>query len=165
LRDGREVSIRRLTVADEGVLRAALSPADPIDLRRRFLGPPPPLSTIVRQLCRVDDVHDLALGAFDALGRLVAVAQFDRVDDEPVAELAIEVGSGWKGVGLGRALLAMLTDEARMLGIMRLTASYYADNLPVRRLLHGTGLVAESGISAGEGYAVLDISASPAAVA
>jgi RimJ/RimL family protein N-acetyltransferase len=165
LRDGREVSIRRLTAADEGVLRAALHHADPIDLRRRFLGPPPPMSTIVRQLRRVDDVHDLALGAFDALGRLVAVAQFDRVDDEPVAELAIEVGTGWKGVGLGRALLAVLTDEARMLGIMRLTASYYADNVPVRRLLHGTGLVTESGISAGEGYAVLDISAAPAAVA
>lgn len=103
-------------------------------------------------------MHDLALGAFDPHGRLVAVAQFDRLDDEPVAEFAIEVGTGWKGVGLGRALLSMLIDEARALGITQLTASYYADNVPVRRLLHGTGLVVESGISAGEGHAVLDIS-------
>ena len=156
--------VRRLTAADEPALRAALSHADPVDLRLRFLGPPPPMSTIVRQLRRVDDVHDLALAAFDSRGRLVAVAQFDRVNDEPVAELAIEVGTGWKGVGLGRALLSMLTDEARALGITRLTASYYAENLPVRRLLHRTGLVIESGISAGEGYAVLDISV-PAAAA
>ena len=157
LSDGREVTVRRLTAADEGVLRAALSHADPIDLRLRFLGPPPPVSTIVRQLRRVDDVHDLALGAFDELGHLVAVAQFDRLNDEPVAELAIEVGTGWKGVGLGRALLTMLTDEARAVGIRQLTASYYAENLPVRRLLHRTGHVIESGISAGEGHAVLDI--------
>jgi RimJ/RimL family protein N-acetyltransferase len=159
------VSVRRLTAADEPALRAALSHADPVDLRLRFLGPPPPMSTIVRQLRRVDDVHDLALGAFDERDRLIAVAQFDRIDDEPVAELAIEVGTGWKGVGLGRALLALLADEARALGITRLTASYYAGNLPVRRLLHHTGLVIESGISAGEGYAVLDISVPAVAVA
>jgi RimJ/RimL family protein N-acetyltransferase len=158
LRDGREVSVRHLTVNDEPALRAALSHADPIDLRLRFLGPPPPTSTIVGQLRRVDCVHDLALGAFDALDRLVAVAQFDRLDDAPVAELAIEVGTGWKGVGLGRALLTLLTEEARALGITRLTASYYAENVPVRRLLHRTGSVVESGIHSGEGYAVLDIS-------
>lgn len=157
--------MRRLTSADEPALRAALSHADPVDLRLRFLGPPPPTSTIVRQLHRVDDVHDLALGAFDASNRLIAVAQFDRLDDQPVAELAIEVGTGWKGVGLGRALLTLLTDEAREVGITQLTASYYADNLPVRRLLHRTGQVVQSGISGGEGYAVLDISAPTVAVA
>ena len=165
LKDGRQVLIRRLTAGDEPALRAALDHADPTDLRLRFLGPPPPTSTIVRQLRRIDDVHDLALGAFDPAGRRIAVAQFDRVDDQPVAELAIEVGTGWKGQGLGRALLDALTGEARALGITRLTASYYADNLPVRRLLHRTGRVIESGISAGEGYAVLDISAPAADVA
>jgi len=157
LRDGREVSVRRLTAADEGALRAALTHADPVDLRLRFLGPPPPTSTIVRQLRRVDDVHDLALGAFDDRHRLIAVAQFDRVNDEPSAEFAIEVGGGWKSAGLGTALLALLVDEARAVGITQLTASYYAENLPVRRLLHRTGLVTESGISAGEGHAVLDL--------
>lgn len=155
---GRLVGIRRLRPADEGVLRAALSHADPIDLRKRFLGPPPPASTIVRQLERVDDVHDLALGAFDEAGHLIAVAQFDRLDDEPTAELAIEVGTGWQRQGLGRIMLDALIAEARALHITRLTASYYADNLPVRRLLHHSGLVAESGFDSGQGYAVLDIS-------
>jgi acetyltransferase len=155
--DGREVLIRHLTAADEVALRAALNHADPVDLRRRFLGPPPPTGTIVRLLRRLDDVHDLALGAFDDAGRLIGVAQFDRLDDQPVAELAIEIGTGWKGHGLGRVMLDCLADEARALGITRLTAAYYADNVPVRRLLHRTGRVVESGISAGEGYAVLDI--------
>jgi RimJ/RimL family protein N-acetyltransferase len=162
LDDGRELLVRRLCAADEPALRAALDHADPVDLRRRFLGPPPPVGAIVRLLRLVDDVHDLALGAFEADGRLVGVAQFDRLDDQPVAEIAIELGTAWQRHGLGRIMLDALAVEARALGITRLTASYYADNLPVRRLLHHTGRVVESGISAGEGYAVLDISA-PAA--
>lgn len=162
---GRRVRIRRLGPGDVNALRTALSHADPMDLRKRFLGPPPPASTIVRQLQRVDDVHDLALGAFDQAGRLVAVAQFDRLDDEPTAELAIEVGTGWQRQGLGRVLLDALIAEARALGITRLTASYYADNLPVRRLLHRSGRVVESGFDSGQGYAVLDISEPAVAVA
>ena len=157
LDDGREVRIRRLTPADEPALRTALLHADPVDLRRRFLGPPPPVSTIVRLLHRADGVHDLALGAFDERDRLVGVVQFDRLDDEPSAEIAIELATGWQHHGLGRRMLDALADEARAVGITRLTASYYAENLPVRRLLHHTGRVIESGISAGEGHAVLDI--------
>ena len=162
---GRRVQIRRLGLADEGALRAALTHADPVDLRKRFLGPPPPASTIVRQLQRVDDVHDLALGAFDEAGHLIAVAQFDRLDDEPTAELAIEVGTGWQRLGLGRIMLDALIEEARALHITRLTATYYADNLPVRRLLHHSGLVVESGFDSGQGYAVLDISVPVVAIA
>ena len=165
LDDGREVRIRRLTPADEPALRAALAQADPMDLRRRFMGPPPPIATIVRQLQRADGIHDLALGAFDARGRLIGVAQFDRVDDQPVAELAIELGTAWQRHGLGRLMLDAVAAEARALGITRLTASYYADNIPVRRLIHHTGRVVESGISAGQGYAVLDISEPAVAVA
>lgn len=162
---GRRVQIRRLGPDDEGALRAALSYADPVDLRKRFLGPPPPASTIVRQLQRVDDIHDLALGAFDEAGHLIAVAQFDRLDDEPTAELAIEVGTGWQQQGLGRLMFDALIAEARALGITRLTASYYADNIAVRRLLHHSGLVVESGFDSGQGYAVLDISEPVAVVA
>lgn len=158
--DGRAALIRRLTPADEPALRAALLHADPLDLRRRFLGPPPPASTIVGLLQRVDGLHDLALGAFDDHGRLVGVAQFDRTDDLPTAEIAIELATSWQHHGLGRRMLNALADEARAVGITRLTASYYADNLPVRRLLHHTGRVIESGISQGQGYAVLDISES-----
>lgn len=163
LDDGRAVRVRPLTPADEPALRAALLHADSLDLRRRFMGPPPPASTIVRLLHRVDGVHDLALGAFDDRDRLVGVAQFDRTDDLPTAEIAIELATDWQHHGLGRRMLDALAVEARALGITRLTASYYADNLPVRRLLHHTGRVIEAGISAGQGYAVLDISESPAA--
>jgi hypothetical protein len=62
-------------------------------------------------------------------------------------------------------MLDALAAEARHLGITRPTASYYPDNLPVRRLIHHTNRVIESGIEQGQGYAVLDISEPVATVA
>jgi GNAT superfamily N-acetyltransferase len=159
LADGSRVVIRRLETEDGPALQAALDSADPMDLRRRFMGMPPPSSVILDRLRRADGVHDYALGAFTEAGRLVGVAQFDRADDAPVAEFAIEVASDWQRRGLGRRLLDRLATIARSIGIDRFTATYYADNLPVRRLLHDTGHVVASGFDQGEGYAVLDLTA------
>jgi acetyltransferase len=157
LADGRQVEVRVLTPDDAPALAAAVEHADPMDLRRRFMGSPPPTSVLVHFLQRADNVHDLAVGAFDQHDRLVGVAQFDRTDDKPVAEFAIEVAADWQRLGLGRRLLGQLVDQARLLGIERLTATYYADNLAVRRLIQRSGLVVASGIDQGEGYAVLDL--------
>lgn len=159
LADGACVTIRRLGIDDGPALQAALDNADPMDLRRRFMGMPPPSSVILDRLRRADGVHDYALGAFTETGRLVGVAQFDRADDAPSAEFAIEVASDWQRRGLGGRLLERLTTVARGLGIARFTATYYADNLPVRRLLHDSGHVVASGFDQGEGYAVLDLTA------
>jgi RimJ/RimL family protein N-acetyltransferase len=159
LADGSCVLIRRLEPSDGPALMAALENADPMDLRRRFMGMPPPSSVILDRLGRADGVHDYALGAFTDSGRLIAVAQFDRGDDAPTAEFAIEVASDWQRRGLGSRMLERLTAIARDIGITRFTATYYADNLPVRRLLHDSGHVIASGFDQGEGYAVLDLMA------
>lgn len=159
LADGSTVVVRRLVADDGPALAAAIEHADPMDLRRRFMGMPPPTPVILDRLGRADGVHDYALGAFTDTGRLVAVAQFDRVDEGPVAEFAIEVASDWQRRGLGNRMLERLSSVARSLGIQRFTATYYADNLPVRRLLHDSGHVIASGFDQGEGYAVLDLTA------
>jgi GNAT superfamily N-acetyltransferase len=159
LADGTCVLVRQLGAEDGAALVDALEHADPMDLRRRFMGIPPPTPVIVDRLGRADGVHDYALGAFTETGRLVAVAQFDRSDDAPVAEFAIEVASDWQRRGLGSRMLERLTTVARSIGIERFTATYYADNLPVRRLLHHSGHVIASGYDQGEGYAVLDLTA------
>jgi len=157
LTDGRSVTIRRLVVDDAAALVAALERADPMDLRRRFMGTPPPASLLVKQLERADGIHDLAVGAFDGDGRLVGVAQFDRTDDKPIAEVAIEVAKDWQHDGLGIALLSRLSELARERGIHEFTATYYADNFPIRRLLRDIGHVVTSGYDHGEGHMRLSL--------
>jgi RimJ/RimL family protein N-acetyltransferase len=157
LDDGRRVIIRPLDSRDADALVAALRRADPMGLRRRFMGVPPPASYLVKQLKRADGVHDLVLGAFDETDRLVGVAQFDRADEKPSAEVAIEVAKDWQHDGLGLALLHRLADLARERGIHEFTATYYADNIAIRRLLHDIGHVVTSGYDHGEGHMQLSL--------
>ena len=157
LTDGRKVAIRTLDGRDADALIAALRRADPGDLRRRFMGMPPPTSYLVKQLNRADGVHDLVLGAFDENGRLVGVAQFDRPDDQPTAEVAIEVAKDWQHHGLGLELLNRLADLARERGIHEFTATYFADNIAIRRLLRDVGHVVTSGYESGEGHMQLSL--------
>lgn len=157
LSDGRHVTMRPLEPEDTAALIAAVERADPWDLRRRFMGTPPPPYVLARQIARADGIHDLALGAFAPDGRLVGVAQFDRVDDEPSAEVAIEIAHDWQHDGLGVAMLTTLAELARARGIREFTASYYADNLGIRRLLHDIGCDVKSSIDHGTGYARIDL--------
>ena len=159
LADGREATIRPLGHDDGPALAAAFRRADPWDLRRRFMGMPPPVSWLLRQLDRADGVHDLPIGAFTDEGRLVGVAQFDRPDDGPRAEVAIEVAKDWQNLGLGTKLLTRLAEMARERGVHEFTATYYADNIAIRRLLREVGRVVDSGFDSGEGYARLDLDA------
>jgi RimJ/RimL family protein N-acetyltransferase len=163
LPDGRAVTIRPLDASDADALVAAVEKADPMDLRRRFMGVPPPAWFLVKQLMRADGVHDLVLGAFDGAGRLVGVAQFDRPDDEPTAEVAIEIAKDWQHDGLGTAMLTALAECARERGVHEFTATYFADNLPIRRLLHDIGHVVTSGYESGEGHMRLSLDEMPEA--
>lgn len=156
LADGRKVTIRPLRPDDATALIAAVEDENPWDLRRRFMGTPPPPAMLVRQLARADGVHDLALGAFASDGRLVGVAQFDRTDDKPSAEIAIEVAHDWQRARLGTVLLTRLAALARDLGVHEFTATYYADNIAIRRLLRDVGPVV-SGYDHGAGYASIDL--------
>jgi RimJ/RimL family protein N-acetyltransferase len=163
LKDSRTVTIRPLGARDAKALLAALRRADPSDLRRRFLGVPPPPSFLVNQLRNADGIHDLVLGAFDDTGRLVGVAQFDRPDEKPTAEVAIEVAKDWQHVGLGLALLTRLVQLARSRGVHEFTATYFADNIPILRLLRDVGHVVASGYECGEGHMRLNLDEVPAA--
>lgn len=159
LTDGRRVTVRPLRPDDGPALTAAVEHEDPWDLRRRFMGPPPPAKTLVRLLARADGFHDLAIGAFADDGRLVGVAQFDRRGDDPRAEVAIEVAHDWQQAGLGTLLLTRLAQLARDRGVHEFTATYYADNVAIRRLLRDVGRVVDSGYDHGAGYASIDLDA------
>ena len=157
LTDGRRVTLRPLGADDAAALIDAVEHADPWDLRRRFMGAAPAPATLARQLTRADGFHDLALGAFASDGRLVGVAQFDRVDDEPHAEVAIEVAHDWQHNRLGFVLLAKLAALARERGVHEFTAVYFADNFAIRNLLRRIGKVVTSGYDQGTGYSTIDL--------
>jgi RimJ/RimL family protein N-acetyltransferase len=157
LPDGRMATIRALTGADADALSAAVQHADSRDLRRRFMGSPPPIAVLLERLRAADGVHDVGLGAFDPAGRLIGVAQFDRWDDEPEAELAIEVARDWQRAGLGGVLLHELCRVADGCGITRLTAVYFADNMAIIQLLHSTGHCRWVSTASGASTAELDV--------
>lgn len=54
-------------------------------------------------------------------------------------EVALVVVDGQRGRGIGTALMRAAVGWARRLGFERLTATTYADNLPMRRLLDHVG--------------------------
>lgn len=159
LSDGRTTCIRPLTGADEAALSDAIDGADSFDLYRRFMGSPPPTHLLIRLLSTADGIHDALVGAFDGDHRLVGIAQFDRTDDLPTAELAVEVATGWKRCGLGTAPLRELAAMADARGITRLTAFYFTDNAPLIRLLHATGACRSTGAHDGASTAAVDVRA------
>jgi RimJ/RimL family protein N-acetyltransferase len=157
LRDGRSVVLRRLTDADGPALIEAVHCADAFDLRRRFMGAPPTDHVLIQLLHAADGIHDTVLGAFDAEGRVVGVAQFDRRDELPTAEFAIEVATDWQRCGLGAAMLRELASLATSCGIGQFTAVYLADNNPIIRLMRSTGCTRWLGTECGASMAELDL--------
>jgi GNAT superfamily N-acetyltransferase len=148
LRDGRVVDIRPLERGDRAALAAAIAWLSPDSRYLRFATPKPRMSE--RELDHLVDVdhHDHeALVAIDPLtGWGVAVVRYVRVPGEPGAvEVAATVADEWQGRGLGRALLARLTDRAREEGHSALRASVLAANRRSIAMLQGAGFGPRSG--------------------
>ncbi|HYX97509.1 MAG TPA: GNAT family N-acetyltransferase, partial [Geodermatophilus sp.] len=80
-------------------------------------------------------------------------ARYDRSPADPAtAEVAVVVEDAWQGVGVGRQLLAELTELAERRGVRSLTADVQADNDRmvglVHRLLPGARLTPDHGVYA-----------------
>ena len=92
----------------------------------------------------VDFDHHLALVAeLETAEGLVpaAVGRLVRVSGEPEhAEMAITVTDAMQGLGIGKILLARLSECARMLGIRHMDASVMAENTRMMRLIRKSGL-------------------------
>jgi RimJ/RimL family protein N-acetyltransferase len=138
----RRVAIRPIRSDDGPRIQAAYERLTPQTKYRRFLAVKPRLTDgDAAYLTAADGRNHVALVATpaDDPARIIAVARFVRLDDDPAAaELAIVVGDPYQGEGLGTELLGRLADGALARGIHRLKATMLADNVPVHRLLrHG----------------------------
>ncbi len=145
------VATRPVRPADQTLFYRLWDRLSPDTVYRRFHSPVRALpEESVRRLVTVD--HDLREAVVAVVGgEVVGVARYDRPAEDPsTAEFAVLVEDAWQGVGLGRQLLAELTELAARRGVRRLTATVQADNAAVvgliRRLLPGSTFTPDSGL-------------------
>jgi RimJ/RimL family protein N-acetyltransferase len=140
LPDGAQVVIRPIRPDDKGMLSDGLRRLSPESAQRRFLTPKRSFSrTELRYLTEVDGRDHVALVAEHPAAptrRLIAVARFVRLQDDPeAADVAFTVADEWQNRGLGSLLGELIADEARRFGIRRFTATMASDNGPAHRLM------------------------------
>jgi acetyltransferase len=131
--DGR-FTIRDLHCDDADAVQAFVRRLSPESRRRRFFAPIREL--VPDQLLRVtcgrgpDDVN---LGAFDAAGRIVGLAQY-AVGDDASAEFGVVVDDALQRGGLGTRLIDRLLELARQRGLAALSGMVLGDNWPMLSL-------------------------------
>ncbi len=137
LPSGSSVWIRPIRPDDKEGLRVGLGRLSRGTIYRRFLAAKPRFTSAeLRYLTEVDGRDHIALVAVDADGDLVAVARCVRFPDRPdTAEMAVVVGDGLQGQGLGRALAHRLADAALAAGIRFFAATMLGENEPARRIV------------------------------
>jgi GNAT superfamily N-acetyltransferase len=142
LKDGTRLLIGRVTPQDAPMLEEGFLQLSEESRRLRFLTAKPSLSQAeLRYLTEVDGHDHEALGAIDPLsGHGVAIARFVRdSEDATRAEAAITVADEWQRRGVGKLLLARLSDRARREGITHFTALVSGDNRGMQALITRLG--------------------------
>jgi RimJ/RimL family protein N-acetyltransferase len=163
--DGAPVVIRPIRPNDKGMLSDGLRRLSPQSAQRRFLTPKRSFSRAeLRYLTEVDGRDHVALVAeypADPTRRLIAVARFVRLQDDPeAAEVAVTVADEWQGRGLGSLLGRHLAHSARNRGIRRFTATMQSDNAPAHRLMAKlTDHLEQHHVGSGVDEVVLDLAA------
>jgi acetyltransferase len=128
--------LRRLTPGDSGEVQAFVRGLSSRSRYERFFTSVSELSP--KQLERITAGAGLSLGAFDAAGRLVGLAEYAR-SSELEAEFAIVVGDEWQGQGLGAQLVGALLEHAKRSGIARLAGVTHTRNRAMRILARRLG--------------------------
>jgi GNAT superfamily N-acetyltransferase len=138
---GRWVSIRPIERSDAAGLSELYASLSPESRRRRFLRPIVSVSPAVLAAFTERDGEGMVgilseRGPND--GAVVGHASV-QPDGRGGAEVAFTVADELQGRGVGRALVDAAVDLARARGIERVTATLLVDNVPMRRLLGGSG--------------------------
>ncbi len=136
----RSVLIRPIEGSDAAALSDFYARLLPESKRRRFLG----YGNLDGALARAftEREGEGFVGILDEPGpndgQLVAHASL-QPDGLGGAEIAFAVADELQGHGIGSALMESVVEHARQLGLRRLSATMFADNTPMRRLLRGAG--------------------------
>ena len=141
LRDSRVALIAPLHPDDRERYLSGMTQMSPESLYKRFMTPVARLSeSQIRYLLEVDHRdHEALLAVDEDSGEAVGVTRFIRAEAQPVAEAAIIVIDSWQGSGLGKAMLRMLAQRAREVGVERFDANVLHDNASMLALLDSLG--------------------------
>lgn len=140
LADGRTVRIRPITPDDADALHDMWQRLSPETIRLRFFAPRSMTRAGIEYFTHLDMRDRFALVA-EQQGRVIGVARFDRlVDDPEAAEFAVLVEDAEQGRGVGTALLRALLSPAADLGITRFVGEVLSENRRMLEVLTDAGL-------------------------
>jgi acetyltransferase len=135
--------IRPVRAGDGPAITAFYAALSPDSRRSRFFGACRAISDLqAERFARADERGASGWVALDALGAIVAhlcLEPLDRPRDR-IEEVAVAVAEGWRGRGLGHALLAGAIASARRRGVIALEATMLTGNHPIHALLERSGL-------------------------
>ncbi|GAA4863515.1 bifunctional acetate--CoA ligase family protein/GNAT family N-acetyltransferase [Saccharopolyspora rosea] len=139
LSDGGTVHLRPITEADADKVVEFHGRLSERTRYYRYFGPYPRMPRRdVERFTHVDYVDRVALVAL--LGDdIVAVGRFDRLGEQPSAEVAFVVRDDHQGRGLGSILLEHLAAAARERGLRRFVAEVLAENSTMVRVFRDAG--------------------------
>src|SRR3954452_22309149 len=149
LSDCATVRVSPIRPSDAEALLAMHARLSPESIYFRFFSPKPRLTDKeVERFTTVDFYDRVALVAM--LGDdMVAVARFDRWQQEDEAEVAFTVDDAHHGRGIATVMLEHLAAVGRELGIMRFTAEVLPDNRPMLGVFRAAGFDVSTRFSSG----------------
>ena len=156
LPDGTPVRVRSIRPADKYRLHFGFKRLSEQSRHRRFLHAKQELNkTELQFLTHPDGEFHVALGMveqrlFGFSGKGIGVGRFIRLHDNPdTAEVSLTVADAYQGRGVGKLLLAYLTQVAIENGVQRFLFYTLGDNRPMQHLLQKTGWDMKSEIELG----------------
>ena len=139
-RDGRTVRIRPITPDDLDAMMDMWSRLSMETIRLRFFAPRRMDREQMRHFTEVDYQDRFALVA-ERSDKILGVARFDRLDEEPqAAEFAVMVEDAAQGQGIGTALMRALLTPAQDLGITNFRGDILRENRRMQNVLKDAGL-------------------------
>jgi acetyltransferase len=139
--------IREVSRSDRAALLFSFNHLGERSLHQRFMTPV--LAAPVREVERMvaaDHWHSEALIAFTPAPRTpVGVAEYVRMDEFDVAEVAVAVADGWQRRGVGHALIQALRGRALAAGVRHFEATMLRDNRGALALARHCGVCSTRG--------------------
>jgi acetyl coenzyme A synthetase (ADP forming)-like protein len=165
LSDGSTARIRCVTVEDGPAVTALHARLSPETVRLRYFAAHPHLSDgeLARLVGEVEPDHVVLVA--ERGGQLIGIAQYDRIPDSDVAEVAFVVDDAHQGFGVGTLLLEYLASEGRRNGLKRFAADILLENNLMVQVFRDAGFAQRSALEAGVIRVVMDIAPTGEALA